>query len=49
VPTIERLLAPNGVRTALQTALFDLDRSRRLGDALARARAARRAATSRAS
>jgi tetratricopeptide (TPR) repeat protein len=40
VATLARLLAANGVRTELETALFDLDRGRRLGDALARAREA---------
>jgi hypothetical protein len=40
VDAIERLLEANGVRTELETALFDLDHDRRLGDALARARAA---------
>jgi tetratricopeptide (TPR) repeat protein len=44
VSTLERLLAANGVRTELQTALFDLDRGVRIRDALARARAAYRAA-----
>ena len=38
VEAIERVLAANGVRTELETALFDLDRGRRLGAALARAR-----------
>jgi tetratricopeptide (TPR) repeat protein len=38
VRTIERVLAANGVRTELETALFDLDRGVRLRDALARAR-----------
>ena len=38
VSVIERLQAANGVRTELQTALFDLDHGRRLEDALARAR-----------
>jgi tetratricopeptide (TPR) repeat protein len=46
VETIERLLAANGVRTELQTALFDLDHRRRAPDALARARLAYRAAPS---
>ncbi len=40
VGAIERVLAANGVRTELQTALFDLDHGRRVGNALARARAA---------
>ena len=40
VSVIERVQAANGVRTELQTALFDVDHGRRLGDALARARAA---------
>lgn len=44
VDTIERLLRASGVRTELQTALLDLDRGVRLRDALARARAAYRAA-----
>ena len=44
VATLERLLEANGVRTELQTALFDLDRGRGLEQALARARAAYRAA-----
>jgi tetratricopeptide (TPR) repeat protein len=42
VDLIERLLEGNGVRTELETALFDLDHNRRLGDALARARVAYR-------
>ncbi len=46
VGSIERLLAAGGVRTELQTALFDLDRGIRVGDALSRARAAYRAAPS---
>jgi tetratricopeptide (TPR) repeat protein len=46
VETIARLLGANGVRTELQTALFDLDRGTRLRGALARARAAHRAAPS---
>jgi len=41
VGAIERLLAANGVRTDLETALFDVDHGIRLGDALARARAGR--------
>jgi len=40
VGTIERLLAANGVRTELQTAVFDLDHGRNVADALARARTA---------
>jgi tetratricopeptide (TPR) repeat protein len=40
VGAIEQLLAANGVRTELETALFDLDHDRRLPDALARARVA---------
>jgi tetratricopeptide (TPR) repeat protein len=40
VGTIERLYAANGVRTELQTALFDLDHGRHVADALARARTA---------
>lgn len=46
VSTLERILAANGVRTELQTALFDLDRGVRLGDALRRAQAAYRSAPS---
>jgi len=42
VGTIERLLEANGVRTELETALFDLDHDRHLADALARARIAYR-------
>jgi tetratricopeptide (TPR) repeat protein len=37
VDAMEKLLAANGVRTELQTALFDLDRGRDLPGALARA------------
>jgi len=44
VGALERVLAANGVRTELSTALFDLDRGTRLDDALARARTAYRAA-----
>lgn len=40
VGAIERLLAANGVRTELQTALFDLDRGRRVKQALERAQTA---------
>jgi tetratricopeptide (TPR) repeat protein len=42
VDVIERLLEANGVRTELETALFDLDHGRRLSSALERARAAYR-------
>ena len=38
VSVIERVQAANGVRTELQTALFDLDHDRNVEDALARAR-----------
>ena len=44
VRTLEALLGAGGVRTELQTALFDLDRGARPADALARARAAYQAA-----
>jgi tetratricopeptide (TPR) repeat protein len=44
VETLESLLEANGVRTELQTALFDLDRGVGVEDALARARAAYAAA-----
>jgi tetratricopeptide (TPR) repeat protein len=44
VERLERLLEANGVRTDLQTAVFDLDRRVRVGDALERARAAYRSA-----
>ena len=40
VGAIEKLFAANGVRTELQTAVFDLDHGRNLADALARARTA---------
>jgi len=40
VGAIERLFAANGVRTELQTAVFDLDHGRNVADALARARTA---------
>ena len=40
VGAIERLLAANGVRTELQTAVFDLDHDRNVPDALRRARLA---------
>jgi tetratricopeptide (TPR) repeat protein len=40
VTAMQRLLEANGVRTELETALFDLDRGRRLEAALARAREA---------
>jgi len=40
VSVIERLFAANGVRTELQTALFDLDHRRNVTDALGRARIA---------
>jgi tetratricopeptide (TPR) repeat protein len=46
VGAIEKLLAANGVRTELQTALFDLDHGRRPADALRRARTAYREAPS---
>jgi tetratricopeptide (TPR) repeat protein len=44
VGAIERLFAANGVRTELQTALFDLDHDRNVADGLARARVAYRSA-----
>jgi tetratricopeptide (TPR) repeat protein len=40
VAAIARLFRANGVRTELETALFDLDHGRKLGDALARAKQA---------
>jgi tetratricopeptide (TPR) repeat protein len=40
VGAIEKLFAANGVRTELQTAIFDLDHGRNVADALARARTA---------
>ena len=40
VGAIEKLYAVNGVRTELQTALFDLDHNTNVADALARARTA---------
>jgi len=46
VGAIEKLFAANGVRTELQTAVFDLDHDRNVVDALARARAAYEAAPS---
>src|SRR5262249_49321119 len=46
VRPIERLFAANGVRTELQTALFDLDHRRNVAGALERARAAYAAAPS---
>ncbi len=46
VGAIEKLFAANGVRTELQTAIFDLDHDRNVVDALARARAAYQAAPS---
>jgi tetratricopeptide (TPR) repeat protein len=41
VRAIERLLVANGVKTDLETALFDADHGLRLGESLERARAAR--------
>ena len=46
VSAIERLFRANGVRTELQTAVFDLDHNRNVSDALARARTAYRSAPS---
>jgi tetratricopeptide (TPR) repeat protein len=46
VAAMQRLAEANGVRTELDSALFDLDHDRRLADALARAREAYRAAPS---
>lgn len=46
VDTLETLLAGNGVRTELATAVHDLDRRVRVGEALARARSAYAAAPS---
>lgn len=46
VETLERLLRVNGVRTELQSALFDLDRNHAPAAALERARAAYRTAPS---
>jgi tetratricopeptide (TPR) repeat protein len=46
VGAIEKLYAANGVRTELQTAIFDLDHKRNVADALARARAAYESAPS---
>jgi len=46
VDAIQRLFRANGVRTELETALFDLDHGRRLRDALVRARANYRLAPS---
>ena len=46
VDALEQLLAANGVRTELSTAVHDLDRGVRVGDALARARSAYAAAPS---
>lgn len=40
VDAVERIYAANGVRTELQTAMFDLDHDRNVADALARARVA---------
>src|SRR6266581_2824273 len=46
VGAIEKLFAANGVRTELQTAVFDLDHDRNVADALARARTAYESAPS---
>src|SRR5205823_10796571 len=46
VRAIEKLYAANGVRTELQTALFDLDHDRNVAGALGRARAAYESAAS---
>jgi tetratricopeptide (TPR) repeat protein len=46
VDAIEKLFAANGVRTELQTAVFDLDHNRHVADALARARVAYESAPS---
>jgi tetratricopeptide (TPR) repeat protein len=46
VSVIQRVQAANGVRTELQSALFDLDHDRHLRDALRRARLAHRRAPS---
>jgi len=46
VGVIEKLFAANGVRTELQTAVFDLDHDRNVADALARARTAYESAPS---
>ena len=46
VGAIEKLFAANGVRTELQTAVFDLDHDRSVADALARARTAYESAPS---
>ena len=46
VGAIERLFAANGVRTELQTAIFDLDHDRHVADALRRARTAYQSAPS---
>ena len=46
VGVIEKLFAANGVRTELQTAVFDLDHDRNVANALARARAAYESAPS---